>query len=39
VLVRRGWRLMQDEPRIIAEAVEHGCVAMSPHEARSMLRH
>ncbi|MET0767953.1 MAG: ATP-binding protein [Aeromicrobium sp.] len=38
VLVRRGWRLLQDEPRIIAEAVAHGCVAMSPREARAMLR-
>lgn len=37
VLVRRGWRLMQDEPRIIAEAVAHGCVPMSPREARRLL--
>ncbi len=37
VLVRRGWRLMQDEPRIVAEAVAHGCVAMTPHEARALL--
>lgn len=38
VLVRRGWRLMQDEPRIIAEAVAHGCTPMTPHAARALLR-
>ncbi|NRQ49861.1 ATP-binding protein [Aeromicrobium stalagmiti] len=37
VLVRRGWRLMQDEHRIVAEAVAHGCEAMTPREARAML--
>nr|MCW2728110.1 ATP-binding protein [Aeromicrobium sp.] len=37
VLVRRGWRLMQDEPRIVAEAVAHGCVPMSPRAARRLL--
>lgn len=37
VLVRRGWRLMQEEPRIVAEAVAHGCVPMSPREARRLL--
>ncbi len=37
VLVRRGWRLMQDEPRIVAEAVAHGCDPMTPHEARRRL--
>jgi uridine kinase len=37
VLVRRGWRLMQDEPRIVAEAVDHGCLAMSPRRARRVL--
>ena len=37
VLVRRGWRLMQDEPRIVAEAVAHGCEPMSPRAARTML--
>jgi uridine kinase len=37
VLVRRGWRLMQDEPRIVAEAVEHGCTPMTPRQARAML--
>lgn len=37
VLIRRGWRLMQDEPRIIAEAVAHGCTPMSPRQARALL--
>lgn len=37
VLVRRGWRLMKDEPRIIADAVAHGCESMSPRQARKML--
>ncbi len=37
VLVRRGWRLMQDEPRIVAEAVAHGCTPMSPRRARTLL--
>jgi len=37
VLVRRGWRLMRAEPQVIAHAVAHGCVAMSPREAFSLL--
>jgi uridine kinase len=37
VLVRRGWRLRRDEPRIVAEAVAHGCTPMSPREARALL--
>lgn len=37
VLVRRGWRLMKDEPRIIADAVAHGCEPMTPRRARRML--
>lgn len=37
VLVRRGWRLMKDEPRIIADAVAHGCVPMTPSQARKHL--
>lgn len=37
VLVRRGWRLMKDEPRIIADAVAHGCVPMTPRQARKHL--
>jgi uridine kinase len=38
VLVRRGWRLLKDEPRIVAEAVAHGCEPMTPREARRLLR-
>lgn len=37
VLVRRGWRLMKDEPRIIADAVAHGCEPMTPKQARKLL--
>jgi uridine kinase len=37
VLVRRGWRLLKDEPRIIADAVAHGCEPMTPREARRLL--
>lgn len=37
VLARRGWRLLQDEPRIVADAVAHGCTAMSPRRARALL--
>ncbi len=35
VLVRRGWRLMKDEPRIIADAVAHGCEPMTPRRPGS----
>jgi len=38
ILMRRGWRLRQDEPRIVAEAVEHGCEPMSSRAARRLLR-
>ena len=38
VLVRRGWRLLKDEPRIVAEAVAHGCEPMTPRQARALLR-
>lgn len=37
VLVRRGWRLMKDEPRIVADAVAHGCAPMTPGQARRLL--
>jgi uridine kinase len=37
VLVRRGWRLMRDEPRIVSDAVAHGCTPMSPRRARALL--
>ncbi|WP_344770368.1 ATP-binding protein [Aeromicrobium panaciterrae] len=37
VLVRRGWRLLKDEPRIVADAVAHGCEPMTPRQARKKL--
>lgn len=37
VLVLRGWRLMRDEPRIVADAVAHGCEPMTPRQARRLL--
>jgi uridine kinase len=37
VLIRRGWRLLKDEPRILDEAVARGCEPMTPREARKML--
>ncbi|MTB88768.1 ATP-binding protein [Aeromicrobium senzhongii] len=36
-LVRRGWRLMKDQPRVIAEAVAAGCVPMHPRQAYRAL--
>ena len=38
VLVRRGWRLMKDEPRIVADAVAHGCEPMTPRQAARRLQ-
>lgn len=38
VLVRRGWRLMKDEPTVVAEAVAHGCVPMTPKQAEKRLQ-
>ena len=37
VLVRRGWRLMRDEPRVVAAAVAAGCEPMTPRQARRRL--
>ena len=36
-LVRRGWRLMKDQPRIIAAAVAAGCRPMHPRRAYRFL--
>jgi uridine kinase len=33
VLLRRGWLLMRQEPRIVAHAVASGCVPMTPERA------
>ncbi|MFY0405927.1 ATP-binding protein [Solicola sp. PLA-1-18] len=37
VLLRRGWRLMRDEPHVVADAVAHGCRPMSPRRAEALL--
>jgi uridine kinase len=35
VLVRRGLALMRDQQRVVARAVEHGCLPVTPEEARA----
>ena len=37
VLLRRGWRLLRAEPRIVAALVAKGCVPMSPQRAARCL--
>lgn len=37
-LVRRGWRLFKDQPRVVAAAVAAGCVAMTPRQALHVLQ-
>jgi uridine kinase len=38
VLLRRGWLLMRQEPRIVAHAVTLGCEPMTPDEAYDRVR-
>jgi uridine kinase len=38
VLVRRGWALMRDQQRVIADAQSLGCVVVSPSEANTRIR-
>ena len=38
VLVRRGWALMRDQRRVIADAAALGCTVVSPHEAAERIR-
>jgi uridine kinase len=38
VLVRRGWALMRDQRRVIADAAALGCTVVSPHEAATRIR-
>lgn len=38
VLVRRGWALMRDQPRVVAHAVSLGCRAMTGDRAYRELR-
>ncbi|GAA1751994.1 ATP-binding protein [Aeromicrobium alkaliterrae] len=37
VLVRRGWRLMQDDPHVVARAVDAGCRPVTPSRAFTQL--
>jgi uridine kinase len=37
VLVRRGWLLFRQEPKVVARAVAAGCVPMTPHDAYERL--
>ena len=37
VLVRRGVALMRDQRRVVARAVAHGCVPVTPDEARAAV--
>ena len=37
VLVRRGLTLMRDQRRVVAGAVDHGCVPVTPEEARASI--
>lgn len=37
VLIRRGWRLMRVEPAIIAGAIAHSCIPMTPKQAEKHL--
>ena len=38
LLLRRGWMLMRAEPKVVAHAVELGCVAMTPERAYRRIR-
>jgi uridine kinase len=38
VLVRRGWALMRDQQRVIADAAAHGCEVVSVPEAEARIR-
>jgi uridine kinase len=37
VLVRRGWALMRDQRRVVADAEAHGCELVSSHEAAARI--
>jgi uridine kinase len=37
ILVRRGWALLRDEPRVVAEAVAQGARCLTPSEAEQQL--
>ena len=38
VLVRRGWKLMRQEPEVVAHAVALGCEPMRPEAAYQRIR-
>ena len=38
VLVRRGWRLKNDDDHVVAQAVAAGCRPLTPRQARRALR-
>jgi len=38
VLLRRGWALMRDQQRVIADAAAHGCEVVSVPEAEARIR-
>ena len=38
VLLRRGWALMRDQQRVIADAAALGCTVVSPTEADARIR-
>jgi len=38
VLVRRGWALMRDQRRVVADAAARGCEVVSPHAAAERIR-
>ena len=37
VLVRRGLALMRDQQRVVARAVAHGCLPVTPEQARESV--
>jgi uridine kinase len=37
VLLRRGWALMRDQRRVVADAAGHGCTVVSPREAATRI--
>ncbi|MGA8246579.1 MAG: ATP-binding protein [Nocardioides sp.] len=38
VLLRRGWALMRDQRRVVADAAAHGCTVVPTREAASRIR-
>jgi uridine kinase len=38
VLLRRGWALMRDQQRVIADAEALGCDVVTPYEALDRMR-